>query len=330
MKQSRALPIGLGIFATAAGISAIGTLRQHRLSQDPTDAYTKHGFTRHNMLTTAGRMTYYEAGSGQPLLFLHGIGGGASSWLWSKVATAFSDQYRVIVPDLVGWGLSEHPTRFMLFDDYVAEIEAMLNYIGQPVTVIAQGLMDGAAAHVSTRLPKLVKKLILCSPAGGTDLGEDQFEPFFRFVFEPIARTYPINMIFYRTIFHTYGFIKSWFTRQGFYNRDAVTDDIIDGSLYSARQPNAAYAALPFLSGDLRFDAAPYLRAITIPAIVMWGEHETQIARRVQKGLNAANPNIPVIHVNKAKTNFELEQPAQTIMLIREFLGDPTDTAYPL
>jgi pimeloyl-ACP methyl ester carboxylesterase len=65
-------------------------------------------------------MAFYEAGEGRPLVFLHGIGGGASAWLWSKVAPPFVSRHRVVVPDWVGWGSSEHPSRPLEFEDYVA------------------------------------------------------------------------------------------------------------------------------------------------------------------------------------------------------------------
>ena len=321
MKHNNARWISLGALGMLAGLGIASQLNEHPLTDDPTMVYIKHGFVRRDLITPVGRMAYYERGNGQPLLFLHGIGGGASSWTWNKVATAFKEQYRVIIPDFVGWGRSEHPARLLLLEDYMAELEVLLQHIGQPCTIVAQGLSAGVAAALSRKLPELVAGLVLCSPAGGNDLSEDQFTAFFRIVFEPIARTYPINMIFYRLVFHNYDFIKRWFTISGFYDKQAVTNEIVKGYLYSARQPNGAYAALPFLSGELRFDMAPFLREVKGAAVIVWGDHETQIQPRVQAGLAAANVTIPVVKINRARTNFELEHPAQTIAVIEQFLA---------
>jgi pimeloyl-ACP methyl ester carboxylesterase len=45
------------------------------------------------------------------LVFFHGFGGGSSAYEWSKVYPAFATEYRILAPDLIGWGRSEHPPR---------------------------------------------------------------------------------------------------------------------------------------------------------------------------------------------------------------------------
>ena len=50
---------------------------------------------------------YRETGSGYPLLMLHGTGPGANGWSnFRGTVPAFSDRYRVIVPDLPRYGKS--------------------------------------------------------------------------------------------------------------------------------------------------------------------------------------------------------------------------------
>jgi haloalkane dehalogenase len=112
-------------------------------------------------------MTFYEAGAGQPLLFLHGIGGGASSWTWIDVAPAFTREFRVIVPDWVGWGHSEHPRILLGFEDYVASLETLLEQIGEPAIIVAQSLACGFAAALAERRPDLVRRFVFHSPSGG-------------------------------------------------------------------------------------------------------------------------------------------------------------------
>ena len=51
------------------------------------------------------RLAYREAGSGPPLLFLHGLGGNSASW--QPQFDAFSDRYRVVAWDMPGFGQSE-------------------------------------------------------------------------------------------------------------------------------------------------------------------------------------------------------------------------------
>ena len=80
------------------------------------------GFGQRSTVTSLGRMVYYTAEKmpwiGLPtstsenkpnLVFFHGFGGGSSAYEWSKVYPAFAAEYRILAPDLIGWGRSEHP-----------------------------------------------------------------------------------------------------------------------------------------------------------------------------------------------------------------------------
>jgi len=51
------------------------------------------------------RMAYYEAGAGDPIVFLHG--NPTSSYLWRNIIPHVADMGRVIAPDLIGMGDSD-------------------------------------------------------------------------------------------------------------------------------------------------------------------------------------------------------------------------------
>lgn len=77
------------------------------------------GFSDRSIQTKLGKMVYYTAegdpwntqnDSQETLVFFHGFGGGSSAYEWSKVYPAFAADYRILAPDLIGWGRSDHPT----------------------------------------------------------------------------------------------------------------------------------------------------------------------------------------------------------------------------
>jgi len=308
----KAKRVVVGAFVAAGAAVALG----RRGVADPTGDYTEHGFVRRRISTPAGEMAYYEAGRGRPLVFLHGIGGGASAWTWSKVAPAFTANYRVIVPDWVGWGESEHPRRLLMFEDYVAQLETLLGHLGRPATVVTQSLATGFASELARKKPEAFDGMVMLTPSGGLDFGEDAFGPVARRTLTPLARTWPVNMLLYRLVFHQQGFIRGWFKSQGFYEPRAVSREIVDAFLYSARKPGAAYAALPFLTGDLRFDLAPYMRDLRVPAAMIWGSDERQVGRWTGERLAALNPDVPLMVIDRTRATPELELPAQTITAI--------------
>jgi haloalkane dehalogenase len=74
---------------------------------------TAPGFESATVVTPLGSVAYVTAGpnsedhpASEPLVFFHGFGGGSSSYEWSLVYPAFTHRYRVLAPDLLGWGRS--------------------------------------------------------------------------------------------------------------------------------------------------------------------------------------------------------------------------------
>jgi pimeloyl-ACP methyl ester carboxylesterase len=71
---------------------------------------------------------FEDGGEGSPLLLLHGFP--ATRWLWSRVAPRLlGGGYRVIVPDLVGYGDSEAPAGLRI--DMASQARWMLELLDQ-------------------------------------------------------------------------------------------------------------------------------------------------------------------------------------------------------
>lgn len=314
----------LGSFAAAAVAasgSSIGQMRMEASISLPGVTLTDHGFERRDIVAPSGRMAVYEAGEGDPMVFVHGIGGGASSWTWAFVAPSFTSTHRVIVPDLVGWGSSEHPARFILFDDYVSSLEALLDTICKPAVIVAQSLACGFAMALAERRPDLVSRMMLVVPSGGKDFGVDSFGPLARTTITPFAKLPVVAFAFYKALFHRTAFIRGWFRQQGFFDPAMVTPEIVDAFLFSARQPNAAYSALPFATGLLRYDLSPYLQRLQIPAAILWGAQETQVGLHVGRRLSALRSDLPFTLIDHSKACPELEQPRAVVDVIRTFVN---------
>jgi len=304
--------------AVVAATAAVALARKRgRPVRDPSDDYRALGFTERELPTPAGRLVLHEAGDGEPIVFLHGIGGGASSWTWLFVAPSFTRSHRVIVVDWVGWGSAEHPLRMISFEDYVTSLEALLEDVGARATVVAQSLACGFAMALAERRPELFARFVLHTPSGGKDLGGDAFGPLARATITPFARVPAMGFAFYRLLFHRRAFIGGWLRRQGFADASLVTRRIVDAFLFHARRPNAAWSALPFTSGTLRFDIAPYLERLEVPASIFWGARETQVGVPIGRRLAALRPDLPFHFIEDSKACPELERPDDVIAAIR-------------
>ena len=92
-------------------------------------------------------------------------------------------------------------------------------------------------------------------------------------------------------------------------------------------QPGAAYSALPFLSGDLRYDFAPYLRDLEVPSALIYGADLNSMGRETRDRLVALRPDLPLVLVDQAKSTPELEHPAQVAAAIDRLVDElvPSD-----
>jgi len=129
--------------------------------------YVAARFEQQSVITSLGRMVYYTLPLGHlarrrysrfrfgNISVLHGFGGGSSAYEWSKVYPAFAAEYRIVAPDLIGWGRSEHPARNYQIDDYLTTITEFLEQTcSGPVTVLL--LPDCCFHHSSSDRPQFI------------------------------------------------------------------------------------------------------------------------------------------------------------------------------
>lgn len=117
----------------------------------------------------AFRMSYLDEGQGETLLFIHGFTGTALSHL-SGLITQFRENYRVIAPDLRGYGASRPPNRDYPPDFYerdAADLAVLLTKLKcEPVIVL--GFSDGAetALLLAATHPELVRGVVAWGVSG--------------------------------------------------------------------------------------------------------------------------------------------------------------------
>jgi pimeloyl-ACP methyl ester carboxylesterase len=290
------------------------------------------GFGQRSTVTSLGRMVYYTAekmpwiglsnstSENKPnLVFFHGFGGGSSAYEWSKVYPAFAAEYRILAPDLIGWGRSEHPARNYLVEDYITTlIEFIEKTCGSPTDVIASSLTGAIVIRAAIARPDLFKSLILTIPSGLSDFGQDYGRSFFaQLVATPI-----LDRLLYSTGIATEGGIRSFLEQRQFADSRRIYQEIVDAYLASALEPNAEYAALSFVRGDLSFDLSLYITQLTTPTAIIWGEKSQFTGPDI--GQRLANLNPAAIKVFQPLENVgltpQLEIPAVTIGLIRQYL----------
>jgi pimeloyl-ACP methyl ester carboxylesterase len=289
------------------------------------------GFRQSVVQTSLGSITYYTQSNRpelwfpgnsetlSPLVFLHSFGGGASAYEWSKVYAAFAMTHRVIAPDLIGWGQSAHPVRDYQVADYLTTLGELLQQVSdQPISVVASSLTAAIAVRLAIQQPDRVRSLFLVCPAGFDDFGQSA------------GRRLPLQMIrtpLLDSVIYALGAtnevaVRNFLERFLFARPERVSAEMVAAYLASAQQPNAEYAALAFLRGDLYFDLAQYLGQLTQPTWMVWGEQAQFTSVNLGRRLADLNPKAVqgFQAIPEAGVLPQLEQPATVIGLLHHHL----------
>lgn len=266
------------------------------------------------------------------LVFLHGFGGGSSAYEWSKVYPAFAQDYRVLAPDLIGWGRSDHPQRDYQIEDYIQTILEFLQQVsqqanGEPLAVVASSFTGAIAIRAAIRQPELFRCLILTLPAGLSDFGEDYTQN----LFTTLVKTPLLDrLLYFAGVANSEG-IRSFLNSRQFVKPERIYPEIIEAYLASAKQPNAEYAALSFVRGDLCFDLARHMPDLTTPTAILWGRGAKYTGPELGRKLSQLNPTAikHYVELHDVGLTPQLELPAVTIGLFRQFLTDLMNTQSP-
>jgi pimeloyl-ACP methyl ester carboxylesterase len=115
------------------------------------------------------KIHFHEIGEGAPVILLHGGGPGASGWSnYGRNVPELESSFRLIVPDLIGYGQSGKPhlegPRFAIF---AKSIFGLMDRLGiGSAHVIGNSLGGGTAIKMALDVPERVDRLVLMGPAG--------------------------------------------------------------------------------------------------------------------------------------------------------------------
>ncbi len=176
---------------------------------------------------------YRDEGSGEVLLLIHGFP--TASWDWHRIWPALTARFRVIAPDMIGFGFSAKPPdyAYTLMDQATLH-EALLAELGvSAVDILAHDYGDTVAQEMLARFnsgeaavqlrsicflnggllpgehrPRLIQRLMMTplGPAIGRLLSERRFGRSFSAVFGPQTRPSPQEITqFWSLITHNQG-----------------------------------------------------------------------------------------------------------------------------
>ncbi len=260
------LTVGVGLGALASLNALISSTTQPLKSMLPGESriYTWHGF----------RIFYKVLGQGEPLLLVHGIGGGASSYEFRSVLSELGQHYRTYAIDLLGWGNSDRPDL-----EYTGALYAELlrdftrEVITQPTYAIANSLAASFVLRAACQDPGYWPKVVLVAPLGNNRLTSET---------SPMAdllRDLAYGMLSLPVVGLSlyYGIVSPFttrlFTEQSLFTPNYPDLDTISDYYYtSAHQAGAQFAPRSFLTGKLNLPIAADFEAFAGSMVLIWGD----------------------------------------------------------
>lgn len=110
------------------------------------------------------RLAWKEAGSGPPLVCIHGLGG----WRWQKLIPALSNSHRVVAPYLRGFGETEGPMDYAM-EDLAQDVVGLVRHLEiESFHLLGHSLGGMVAQVVATDHPEFVESLCLVSTTAHT------------------------------------------------------------------------------------------------------------------------------------------------------------------
>ena len=193
------------------------------------------------------------------LLLLHGIGASAERWL--RVVPLLNRNFRIIIPDIVGFGYSDKPTVEYTMNYFVEFLRDFLKSIRiQRIHIIGSSFGGLLAAEFAMEFANIVKKMILVSPAGTMQTSTKTLDEYI------LAALYP-TMENARRAFSDMA-----------YDPKVVTDDIVKDFVNRMKLPNSKYAFMSTLLGIRNTqNLENRLTKIILPTLLIWGREDKMI-----------------------------------------------------
>lgn len=265
-----------------------------------------------------GPIRYRDTGSGQAIVFVHGLL--VDGTLWRKVIPHLSDSFRCIVPD---WPLGSHRVSLSAGADrsprgiahLVADFLAQLDL--ENVTVVANDTGGAIAQLLATERPERLGRLVLTPCDAYENFLPPAFKPMQWLARVPAAATLALQPMRSALIRRSpLGF--------GLLTRRPIPDEITARWMAPALADRAIRRDLVgLLRGiDARdtLAAAEKLRSFDRPTLIAWAPEDLFFKLRFAEALTQAIPACRLELIHDSRTFISEDQPERLAELIAQFM----------
>jgi 2-hydroxy-6-oxonona-2,4-dienedioate hydrolase/2-hydroxy-6-oxo-6-(2'-carboxyphenyl)-hexa-2,4-dienoate hydrolase len=256
------------------------------------------------------KMHYLEAGSGAPLILLHGTGGEGARWMPN--IKELSSDFRVIAVDHIGFGQSDKPlTQYHtgVFAEFVA---GLMKSMGVPrASFVGQSMGANVVLYMAIHYPEMVDRIVLVNGGGfraaGATSGAREGRPDWHS--RQIANSATLSES------------REYLNLMYFDDATFVTDEAVAANL-ALRLKSAYTISSMSLAGEkgLGTITEEEVKGIRAPTLLVWGANDTQSTLASQDRLNATIAGSQKVVIDKAGHYPFLEHSKEFNQFVRGFL----------
>ena len=256
--------------------------------------------------------SYLEAGSGDPVIMLHGSGPGVSALAnWQHSIPTLSQRFHVLAPDIVGFGATERP------DDIVYSLRTWTDHVWafldahdiEKTAIVGNSLGGRIALQMATDRPERISRMVLMgSPGVGMSLTEGL----------QALRAYEPSHDAMRALLRNYFAV----------NPALITDELV-AIRYEASIADGAYEAYRAMFFDPRHKGSELgiteeeVRAITTPALLVHGREDKVVPLSVSVTMLGLLPNADLHVFSHCGHWTQIERADEFSALVSDYLGRP-------
>jgi pimeloyl-ACP methyl ester carboxylesterase len=266
----------------------------------------------HTIAAGGIKTSYLEAGSGEPVIMLHGSGPGVSGLAnWQYNIHALAQRFHVLAPDIVGFGATERP------DDIIYSLRTWTDHVWAfldahdigKTAIVGNSLGGRIALQMATDRPDRITKMVLMgAPGVGMTLTDGLIA----------LRGYEPSREAMRDLLRAYFAV----------NPAMITDDLVE-TRYAASIADGAYEAYRTMFYDPRHAGSELditedeVRAIATPTLLVHGREDKVVPVQVSMTMLGLLPNAD-LHVFSACGHWtQIERADEFSVLIADYLGRP-------
>jgi pimeloyl-ACP methyl ester carboxylesterase len=233
---------------------------------------TEHPVTHRTAVVNGLKMHYVEAGEGPPVILLHGF---PETWFaWRHQIPELARQFRVIAPDLCGYGETEKPNSGYDKKNMARDVLELMQHLGiKRAPIVGHDRGACVATRFAKEYPHALERLVVIDNIPTLTIFEKMNATVARshwfFLFNSVSEL-PEILIAGREEVWLRSMFSSWC-----YNAETLNSEEIAAYVEAYSQPGAlsgAFNDYRSAEQDMAQDKEDRGKKIDCPTLVLWGE----------------------------------------------------------